>query len=152
MPTCHFHILWWLFVFSGAPLLQSLSLPLTVEVLHYGSAPNPLSCMMMREWEEGFSVPWERLDCCTERRVKLLSSSRGYWEEMRTVEPLWAETHVAGKAQHPRHQTECARSPHKETEQPQPQLHLKPLQPHLPVGKEMTRITVMLVHNLAEHE
>lgn len=106
----------------------------------------------MRRWEEGPSVPWGMLQDsyldCTGRRVKLkshpepltlLSSPPGYCEETRTVRTvgsLWAlrgETHGPGKAQPPRHQTKHGRSPHTATEQPQLQLHPKPLQSHLPV-------------------
>lgn len=139
------------FGFSGALSLQSLSLPQAVEVLQCGSAPTSLSCMRMRRWEEGPLVPWgmlrdRYLDCCTERRVKLKahpellklpSSPPGYCEETMAVGPLRGETHGAGRAQIPRHQTKHGRSPHTVTEQPQLQLHPKPLQSHLPVEEQI---------------
>lgn len=140
--------------FSGAPSLHSLSLPQAAEVLQCGSAPNSLSYMRTRRWGEGSSVPWgmlwdSYLHCCTERRVKLKSRpdpltllSSGYFEKTRTVRtvgPLRAQqrdTHGAGKARSPRQRTKRDRSPHTATEQPQLQLHPRPLHSHPPVEEE----------------
>lgn len=123
-------------------------------MLQCGSALNSSSCTRMRRWEVCSLVPRgmlqdSYLDCCTERRAKLkshpelltlLSSPPGHSEETRTAGPPqapWGGTRGAGKAQPPRHQTEHGHSPHTGTEQLQLQLHLKPLQPHLPVEEEI---------------